>query len=149
MGEAAHYHQVGAGATGILAQSFGHIAISCADRFGFDLDTVGKKMRGQGRPREDARQILFSFNLDNLDRLRDTRISGQLINIAADRGRPGHRRDDTRAPRRDDRRDDRRDNRRDDRRDDRQKRYDDRPKRSDDTRGGDDRPARKPRHKNS
>lgn len=62
------------------------------------------------------------------DNLRDTRISGQLINIEKDNGRPG-RRDDYRGDdrrggdRRDDRRD-RRDDRRDDRRGDRGERRD-------------------------
>ncbi len=89
---------------------------------------------GLGRDDFGAIQIKPAFSLVDLptamdasvlDRLRDTRISGQLINIAADRGRPGHRRDD--RPKRS---------------------YDDRPQRSyDDRPAGDGRPARKPRHK--
>jgi ATP-dependent RNA helicase DeaD len=88
---------------------------------------------GLGRDDFGAIQIKPAFSLVELptamdpavlDRLRDTRISGQLINIAADRGRPGHRRDDRPAWR------------------------DDRPARRDDRDRSDDRPARKPRHKN-
>ncbi|XKG42072.1 DEAD/DEAH box helicase [Microbacterium marinum] len=73
------------------------------------------------RPDFSLVELPTSMDSSVLDRLRDTRISGQRINIAPDRGRPGHRRDDTR-------------------RDDTRR---DRPQRS-----FDDRPARKPRHKN-
>ena len=73
------------------------------------------------RPDFSLVELPTSMDSSVLDRLRDTRISGQRINIAPDRGRPGHRRDD-------------------DRRDDTRR---DRPQRS-----FDDRPARKPRHKN-
>ena len=72
------------------------------------------------RPDFSLVELPTSMDSSVLDRLRDTRISGQRINIAPDRGRPGHRRDDTR-------------------RDDTRR---DRPQRS-----FDDRPARKPRHK--
>ncbi|WP_203135321.1 DEAD/DEAH box helicase [Microbacterium sp. JZ31] len=76
-------------------------------------------------------------NLDRrvLEKLRDTRISGKLIDIRPDRGAPGRRRDGDRGFDRDRRpaRDDRPD------RDSRASR-DDRPDR-------DDRPARKPRHR--
>ena len=99
---------------------------------------------GLGRDDFGAIQIKPAFSLVELptsmdpgvlDRLRDTRISGQLIHIAPDRGRPGHRRDDRPA-----------------RRDDRPDRSDDRGRgddggRSDDDGRSDDRPARKPRHK--
>ncbi|MBB4667984.1 ATP-dependent RNA helicase DeaD [Microbacterium marinum] len=78
------------------------------------------------RPDFSLVELPTSMDSSVLDRLRDTRISGQRINIAPDRGRPGHRRDDTRRD----------DTRRDDTRRDR-------PQRS-----FDDRPARKPRHKN-
>ncbi|MBS1672403.1 MAG: DEAD/DEAH box helicase [Actinobacteria bacterium] len=102
--------------------------------------------------RPDFSIVELPSNLDSsvLDRLRDTRISGRLIEIQRDSGRPN------RGPRgdRDDRgygsRDDR--PRRDDRgRDDRG--YGDRPRRDDrgygsrDDRRSDDRPPRKPRHK--
>jgi ATP-dependent RNA helicase DeaD len=95
---------------------------------------------GLGRDDFGAIQIKPDFSLVELpvtmdaavlDKLRSTRISGQLINITPDRGRPGHRGDD--RPKRS--------------YDDRPKRsYDDRPKRSFDG-PRDDRPARKPRHK--
>jgi ATP-dependent RNA helicase DeaD len=95
---------------------------------------------GLGRDDFGAIQIKPDFSLVELpvtmdaavlDKLRATRISGQLINITPDRGRPGHRGDD--RPKRS--------------YDDRPKRsYDDRPKRSFDG-PRDDRPARKPRHK--
>ncbi|MBS1698161.1 MAG: DEAD/DEAH box helicase [Actinobacteria bacterium] len=106
--------------------------------------------------RPDFSIVELPTNLDSsvLDRLRDTRISGRLIEIQRDSGRPN------RGPRRD--RDDRG---RDDRgygdrprRDDRG--YGDRPRRDDrgsgdrsrddrpqDDRRTDDRPPRKPRHK--
>jgi ATP-dependent RNA helicase DeaD len=93
---------------------------------------------GLGRDDFGAIQIKPAFSLVELptsmdpgvlDRLRDTRISGQLIHIAPDRGRPGHRRDDRPA-----------------RRDDRPDRRDDRG-RGDDGGRSDDRPTRKPRHK--
>ncbi|UWH03107.1 DEAD/DEAH box helicase [Corynebacterium silvaticum] len=79
------------------------------------------------------------------DNLRDTRISGQLINIEKDNGRPG-RRDDYRGDDRrgGDRRDDRRD-RRDDRRDRRDDRRDRRDDRRDDRRG--DRGERRDRYR--
>ncbi|MCO7203969.1 DEAD/DEAH box helicase [Microbacterium sp. CnD16-F] len=69
--------------------------------------------------RPDFSLVELPTNMDAgvLDRLRATRISGQLINIAPDRGRPGQRGGDRRP-------------------------FDDRPKRS-----FDDRPPRKPRHK--
>ncbi|MDT0181026.1 DEAD/DEAH box helicase [Microbacterium sp. ARD31] len=69
--------------------------------------------------RPDFSLVELPTNMDAgvLDRLRATRISGQLINIAPDRGRPGQRGGDRRS-------------------------FDDRPKRS-----FDDRPPRKPRHK--
>ncbi|KJL24929.1 DEAD/DEAH box helicase [Microbacterium azadirachtae] len=96
--------------------------------------------------RPDFSIVELPANLDSsvLDRLRDTRISGRLIEIQRDTGRPN------RGPRRD--RDDRG---RDDRgygdrprRDDRG--YGDRPRRDDrprDDRSTDARPPRKPRHK--
>ncbi|GAB6857445.1 DEAD/DEAH box helicase [Microbacterium xylanilyticum] len=101
--------------------------------------------------RPDFSIVELPANLDPsvLDRLRDTRISGRLIEIQRDGGRPN------RGPRRD--RDDRgRDDRgfRDrPRRDDRG--YGDRPRRDDrgygerprDDRRSDERPPRKPRHK--
>ncbi len=79
--------------------------------------------------RPDFSLVELPTNMDAgvLDRLKGTRISGQLINIAPDRGRPGRRRDDDRGARRFD---------------DRPKRpYDDRPRRDD------DRPARKSRQR--
>ena len=84
---------------------------------------------GLGRDDFGAIQIKPTFSLVELptamdpgvlDRLRDTRISGQRIDISLDRGRPGRGRDEDRPKRS----------------------YDDRPKRS-----YDERPARKPRHK--
>jgi len=100
--------------------------------------------------RPDFSIVELPSNLDSsvLDRLRDTRISGRLIEIQRDSGRP------SRGPRRDDRgRDDRGYG-------DRPRRsydsgsgdrgYGDRPRRDDaprEDRGSDDRPPRKPRHK--
>ncbi|MCE4025061.1 DEAD/DEAH box helicase [Microbacterium sp. Au-Mic1] len=100
--------------------------------------------------RPDFSIVELPSNLDAsvLDRLRDTRISGRLIEIQRDSGRPN------RGPRRDDRgRDDRGYG-------DRPRRsydggsgdrgYNDRPRRDDsprDDRRSDDRPPRKPRHK--
>ncbi len=89
-------------------------------------------------------ELPTSLPAGTLDKLRDTRISGRLIEIKPDRGRPGgRRRDDEAGGYRNDRprRDDRDGGFRKDRpaRDDRP-RYEDR---------GDERPARKPRHKNS
>ncbi|MGN7859586.1 DEAD/DEAH box helicase [Microbacterium sp. 22303] len=100
--------------------------------------------------RPDFSIVELPSNLDSsvLDRLRDTRISGRLIEIQRDSGRPN------RGPRRDDRgRDDRGYG-------DRPRRsydggsgdrgYGDRPRRDDsprDDRRSDDRPPRKPRHK--
>jgi ATP-dependent RNA helicase DeaD len=96
------------------------------------------------RPDFSIVELPSSLDASVLDRLRDTRISGRLIEIQRDTGRPN------RGPRRD--RDDRG---RDDRgygdrprRDDRT--YGDRPRRDDrprDDRGTDERPPRKPRHK--
>ncbi len=76
--------------------------------------------------RPDFSLVELPTNMDAgvLDRLRSTRISGQLINIAPDRGRPGQRGGDRASGS-----------------------YGDRPKRSyDDRPPRDERPARKPRH---
>jgi len=81
-----------------------------------------------------------------LDKLRDTRISGRLIEIKPDRGVPNRR-----APRDDRGRGHDRGHSRDDRghsRDDRAHSRDDRGHRDDRGYSRDDRPARNPRHKN-
>lgn len=95
--------------------------------------------------RPDFSIVELPSNLDSsvLDRLRDTRISGRLIEIQRDSGRPN------RGPRRDDRGyGDRPRRSYDSGSADRS--YGDRPRRDDaprDDRGSDDRPPRKPRHK--
>jgi ATP-dependent RNA helicase DeaD len=100
---------------------------------------LGRDDFGAINIRPDFSIVELPANLDAavLEKLRDTRISGRLIEIKPDRG-PGARR----APREGGRD-------RFERRDDRPRydRRDDRPAR-DDRSARDDRPARKPRHKN-
>lgn len=94
----------------------------------------------QIRPDFSLVELPADMPRDVFDRLRDTRISGKLIEMREDQGPPQHRnrRDDFRGDRRDDRKGGRRDDFRGERRDDR------RDERRDDYR--DERPKRKPRH---
>jgi ATP-dependent RNA helicase DeaD len=105
---------------------------------------VGALANEGGLRRDDfgAIKIMPDFSLvelpanlprEALDRLADTRISGQLIELRPDSGRPQRRSDAPFRPRRDDRGSSDRG-------------YGDRPRREG---GYEDRPARKPRHKRS
>jgi ATP-dependent RNA helicase DeaD len=89
------------------------------------------------RPDFSTVQLPANLSPDVLDKLRDTRISGRLIEIKPDRGAPGRRRNDDGDDRRGGYRD------RDDRRGGHSDRRDDRGERRDDRGYGD----RKPRHR--
>ena len=48
MGEATHDNEIDSRTLGILAQSFGHIAVAGADGLGLDLNLVGEQMLREG-----------------------------------------------------------------------------------------------------